>query len=129
MRIRSRFTESHRCSCACATPPNSVVAAGLVISRTCVADLAAALSPIRVIHSPKIRFALISLGRRDTFSRVKRARVAAVAVAVLLAPSRARAGNEDSFLYGDQASMTGGAVTASIRDTAAIWYNPAGLGL
>ena len=41
---------------------------------------------------------------------------------------RAQAGNEDSFLFGDQASLTGGAVVASIRDTAAIWYNPAGLG-
>ena len=40
----------------------------------------------------------------------------------------ASAGNEDSFLFGGQAALTGGALVASTRDTAAIWYNPAGLG-
>src|SRR5262249_35835972 len=39
-----------------------------------------------------------------------------------------RAGNEDSFLFGDRASLTAGATVASITDTAAIWYNPAALG-
>ncbi len=40
----------------------------------------------------------------------------------------ALAGNEESYLFGDQAALSGGAVTANIRDTSAIWYNPAGLG-
>src|SRR5215472_867377 len=40
----------------------------------------------------------------------------------------ARAGNEEPFLFGDQAALTGGAVVATSRDAAAIWYNPAGLG-
>jgi hypothetical protein len=52
----------------------------------------------------------------------------AVGMVWLLATSTARAGNEDPFLYGDQAALTGGAVVSSIRDTASIWYNPAGLG-
>jgi hypothetical protein len=51
-----------------------------------------------------------------------------VAFAVLGAVP-ARAGNEDSFLYGDQAALTGGAVVATSANTASIWYNPAGLGL
>jgi hypothetical protein len=32
------------------------------------------------------------------------------------------------FFYGDNAAMTGGAGTAIVRDTGAVWYNPAGLG-
>lgn len=46
----------------------------------------------------------------------------------MLGGTPARAGNEDSFLFGGQALMTGGALVASSRDTGAIWYNPAGLG-
>ena len=51
----------------------------------------------------------------------------AIGVVCLLAGS-AHAGNEDSFLFGGQAALTGGAVTATTEDTAAVWYNPAGLG-
>ena len=50
-------------------------------------------------------------------------------VVVVLCSAPAYAGNEDSFLFGAQATLAGGAVVASSRDTAAIWYNPAGLGL
>ncbi len=42
-------------------------------------------------------------------------------------PRRARAGNDDEMLLGNDAAMTGGAVTAMASDGAAIWYNPAGL--
>ncbi|HKO49843.1 MAG TPA: hypothetical protein VJV79_19065 [Polyangiaceae bacterium] len=41
----------------------------------------------------------------------------------------AHAGNDDGVLLGEQAMMTGGAVTAIVSDGASAWYNPAGLGL
>src|SRR6188768_4126596 len=41
----------------------------------------------------------------------------------------AHAGNDDGVLLGEQAMITGGAVTAIVRDGASAWYNPAGLGL
>ncbi|HEX6241378.1 MAG TPA: hypothetical protein VFZ61_10810 [Polyangiales bacterium] len=39
----------------------------------------------------------------------------------------ARAGNDDAILIGGHAAMTGGAVSATIGDGSASWYNPAGL--
>ncbi len=39
----------------------------------------------------------------------------------------AYAGNDDGVLVGGQAALTGGAVTATISDGTAAWYNPAGL--
>ena len=42
-------------------------------------------------------------------------------------PSAARAGNEEGVLVGNEAAMTGGAVTAVIDDGTATWFNPAGL--
>lgn len=39
----------------------------------------------------------------------------------------ARAGNDDEILLGNQAAMTGGAVTATVSDGGALSYNPAGL--
>lgn len=38
-----------------------------------------------------------------------------------------RAGNDDSVLIGDEAVLSGGAVTATVGTGAALWYNPAGL--
>ena len=40
----------------------------------------------------------------------------------------ARAGNDDEMLVGNRASMTGGAVSATVGDASSTWYNPAGLG-
>jgi hypothetical protein len=53
--------------------------------------------------------------------------VVAVLLFVASSPSRAFAGNLDSFPLGNEAAMTGGALVASTRDSAATWYNPAGL--
>jgi hypothetical protein len=47
---------------------------------------------------------------------------------VVLAPRRARAGNDDELLAGNEAAMMGGAVSAFVADASAAWYNPAGLG-
>ena len=38
----------------------------------------------------------------------------------------AHAGNDDGVLIGDEAVLTGGAVTATTDDGSSIWYNPAG---
>jgi len=40
----------------------------------------------------------------------------------------ARAGNDDEIFVGNQAAMSGGAVSATVSDSSATWYNPAGLG-
>src|SRR6476620_12797955 len=40
----------------------------------------------------------------------------------------AHAGNDDAVLLGNQAILTGGAVTAIVSDGASAWFNPAGLG-
>lgn len=39
----------------------------------------------------------------------------------------AQAGNDDGVLIGNQAILTGGAVTSVVSDGASAWYNPAGL--
>jgi hypothetical protein len=44
-----------------------------------------------------------------------------------LAPADARAGNDEGVLVGNEAAMTGGAVSAVTRDGSAIWYDPAGV--
>jgi len=51
-----------------------------------------------------------------------------VLLLILLTPLSAQAGNLDSYLLGNQAAMSGGAVLATTRDAGATWYNPAGLG-
>ncbi len=45
----------------------------------------------------------------------------------LMAPSHARAGNDDGVLIGNEAAMTGGAVSAVTSDGSAMWYDPAGI--
>lgn len=46
---------------------------------------------------------------------------------VWLVASSAQAGNGDGVLVGNEAAMTGGAVTATTHDGTSTWYNPAGL--
>lgn len=51
------------------------------------------------------------------------------ALAWSVAPRRALAGNDEGILIGNQAVLTGGAVTAIVSDGTSAWYNPAGLAL
>lgn len=51
-----------------------------------------------------------------------------VAAVSLLVTRAAHAGNDDAVLLGNQATLTGGAVTAIVSDGASAWFNPAGLG-
>ncbi len=48
-------------------------------------------------------------------------------IALVALSTSAIAGNGHSYLLGNQAAITGGAVTAITADGAALWYNPAGL--
>lgn len=50
-----------------------------------------------------------------------------VAVLFVVAPARVLAGNDDELPIGAEASMTGGAVTATIDSGPALYYAPAGL--
>ena len=50
-----------------------------------------------------------------------------IPIAACLSSPVAYAGNDDGVLVGGQAALTGGAVTATISDGTAAWYNPAGL--
>jgi hypothetical protein len=54
--------------------------------------------------------------------------LALAAIALVSTPcGRALAGNEEGVLIGNEAAMSGGAVTAVIDDGTAVWFNPAGL--
>jgi long-chain fatty acid transport protein len=52
---------------------------------------------------------------------------ALLAFVLSLFSSQVQAGNDDGILVGSQAALTGGAVTATVSDGTAGWYNPAGL--
>ena len=45
----------------------------------------------------------------------------------IVGPSRASAGNDEGVLIGNEAAMTGGAVSAVTADGSAMWYDPAGI--
>jgi hypothetical protein len=53
--------------------------------------------------------------------------LSAFALLCSLAPVQARAGNDEGILVGGHAALTAGAVTATVGDGSASWYNPAGL--
>jgi len=53
--------------------------------------------------------------------------VGAVLAGTALPASSVTAGNEEGVLIGNEAAMSGGAVTAVIDDGTAVWFNPAGL--
>ncbi len=50
-----------------------------------------------------------------------------VAASSLASPSTALAGNEEGVLFGSEASLVAGAVTATSSEGSALWYNPAGI--
>ena len=54
-------------------------------------------------------------------------RLCAPALLALTIASPAAAGNTDDILFGNEASMVAGAVTATIGEGSALWYNPAGV--
>lgn len=56
-----------------------------------------------------------------------RAYAALLALAALAAPSAARANPVDMYGFGSRSIALGGAVSADVRDTSAVYYNPAGL--
>jgi hypothetical protein len=60
--------------------------------------------------------------------RMRHGLLAAWLTCALAYPARpARAGNDEGILVGGQAALTAGALTATVSDGSASWYNPAGL--
>jgi hypothetical protein len=60
------------------------------------------------------------------FSVCRRGRARFV-LALLAAPSTAFAGNDEGVLFGSEAALVAGAVTATTSEGSALWYNPAGI--
>jgi hypothetical protein len=59
---------------------------------------------------------------------VRSLRLGAALCAALVGSTRAAsAGNDEGLLVGNQAALTGGAVTAMVSEGSGIWYNPAGI--
>src|SRR6185436_17705347 len=65
---------------------------------------------------------------RLSSATMRAAAVAGVFLLTLLAAPFVRAGNDDELFVGNRAAMSGGAVSATVADSSATWYNPAGLG-
>lgn len=57
-------------------------------------------------------------------------RLSALCITTLIAtlPATAFAGNDDEILIGTQGARLGGAVTATVTDSTALWYNPGAIG-
>lgn len=53
---------------------------------------------------------------------------ALTALVIMLLPVTAFAGNDDEILIGTQGARLGGAVTATVTDSTALWYNPGAIG-
>ena len=72
---------------------------------------------------------MLTLSGPSTMLAPMHARLAiATVIGCLACAASANAGNDDEMLVGNRASMTGGAVSATVSDSSSIWYNPAGLG-
>ena len=50
-----------------------------------------------------------------------------LAIALLVAPVAAKAGNTDDVIAGNDVALTGGAVVANVHTGGAMWFNPAGV--
>jgi len=64
---------------------------------------------------------------RSPRPRVQLGRLPGLLVLLVVLPQEAEGANRRNFLFGGQASTTGGALIARARDTDALFYNPAGL--
>ena len=50
-----------------------------------------------------------------------------LAIALLVVPAAAKAGNTDDVIAGNDVALTGGAVVANVHTGGAMWFNPAGV--